>query len=52
MELKLLNAKLNGLKVSVLIVPYGIETTELNTIWQENNVLIVPYGIETQKIMR
>ena len=31
----------------LLIVPYGIETVELQTECARNELLIVPYGIET-----
>ena len=32
----------------LLIVPYGIETTEYRLNMTGNHLLIVPYGIETQ----
>ena len=31
----------------LLIVPYGIETKEMNNLTADDPLLIVPYGIET-----
>ena len=48
MELKLAFASpLLGL-FSLLIVPYGIETTKENYLIAASLLLIVPYGIETK----
>ena len=49
MELKL-RLKVNGMPFrSLLIVPYGIETTDAKLQLEAISLLIVPYGIETYK---
>ncbi len=47
MELKLFIAKANDFCISLLIVPYGIETLSLHGVSLMLQLLIVPYGIET-----
>ena len=48
MELKLLRMFRYSLLFSLLIVPYGIETTMNTEIFSFSVLLIVPYGIETK----
>ena len=47
MELKLCSFRASCCSLSLLIVPYGIETLELRLLALEQILLIVPYGIET-----
>ena len=48
MELKLHLPHFTGTYLSLLIVPYGIETWEYRWHCRHNRLLIVPYGIETK----
>ena len=47
MELKPTILKVDTGLITVLIVPYGIETREYGSFLIISTVLIVPYGIET-----
>ena len=47
MELKRLKKALKDDWFELLIVPYGIETTEFPVEFVGDRLLIVPYGIET-----
>ncbi len=49
MELKLLCGFQYYRDYGLLIVPYGIETTEAHYIYARLELLIVPYGIETRQ---
>ena len=49
MELKRITLTAQASKVSLLIVPYGIETQRELQQQQMEYLLIVPYGIETYK---
>ena len=48
MELKPGLLSINGQDAWLLIVPYGIETTESGAAVEGHGLLIVPYGIETK----
>ena len=50
MELKLVPLGLFTAWCMLLIVPYGIETSDWNTKIGEHELLIVPYGIETGSV--
>ena len=50
MELKLLSLNKMCIPSMLLIVPYGIETYEINLFLDPLVLLIVPYGIETNLI--
>ena len=52
MELKQALAEVTKTAQMLLIVPYGIETWNLNLAKMQNRLLIVPYGIETSNSNR
>ena len=47
MELKQYTYQKRLVKQTLLIVPYGIETTLVDSYYNWKELLIVPYGIET-----
>ena len=51
MELKLKTEFAIWMVSYLLIVPYGIETSQTRPDHQTNLLLIVPYGIETKQIL-
>ena len=46
MELKCCLCRSTGMLRSVLIIPYGIEISTREAIFEKSQVLIIPYGIE------
>ena len=50
MELKLQRICQEKFPFVLLIVPYGIETSDIFNNWIKTELLIVPYGIETRQL--